>query len=176
MSLSRTIRTRMLEALWIETKNCFARAELGLDGLYGFPDAPNIHAHPIAPDQRITAPRQINISPAPREFRQGIGGVSDSAYDFEILFTFPRELLYYKVGTNTYLDETEALRLYLYAGGSVPNRCGRLADPDHPGTVINQSITRWSEQGWSLAPGNGGAEVPIIVSFATSEDQQGNRV
>ncbi|HSY50400.1 MAG TPA: hypothetical protein VLC46_16430 [Thermoanaerobaculia bacterium] len=173
MSLPRCIRTRLLEALWTETKNCFARDELGLAEAYGG-SAPRIYAHPLKPGDSIT-PRQINIVTVPINFTEGTGGVTDSVYEYEILFTFPIQTIYYTPGENSYLCEIDALRYWLYAGGSVPNRNGRLADPDNPGAKINNNIVRWAEGGWRVAPGNAGVEVPVVISFETREDATGGR-
>jgi len=163
----------MLEALWTETKNCFARTELGLASAYGGA-APRIFAQPLKPSESIV-PRQINIVSVPLSYERGTGGVTDSTYDYEILFTFPIANIFYTPGSNSYLDEVDALRYWLFAGGSAPNRNARLQDPDNPGTFINNNIIRWAEGGWRVAAGNAGVEVPVVISFETREDATGGR-
>lgn len=181
MSLKRHIRTRCLEALWKETVNCFSREDLGLRELYGFaaPDLPDtkdprIYPFALMPMEDI-APRQINISPAPLLFQQGISAISDTTYDFELTFIFPAKLFRHVLGSNSYLDEIAELRTWLFSGGSVPNKNGRLQDPDLPGQLINNLIVKWQEQPARYAAGSAGVEVPIIIGFETRENAAGDR-
>ncbi len=181
MSLKRHIRTRCLEALWKETVACFGREDLGLRELYGFastddPDTkePRIYPYAILPMEDV-APRQINISIAPFLFQQGVGGISDTTYDYEVTFIFPSKLFRHVAGSNSYLDEMMELRTWLYAGGSVPNKNGRLQDPELPGQLINNEIVKWQEQPARYAAGSAGVEVPIIIGFQSREDSAGDR-
>lgn len=181
MSLKRYIRTRCLEALWKETINCFARETVGLREEYGFaaadqPDTKEPHIYPFAllPMEGVK-PRQINISPAPFLFQQGISGISDTTYDFELTFIFPPRIFKHEVGSNSYLDDITELRAWLFSGGSVANKNGRLQDPDSPGEVINLGIVKFAEQSARYAAGSAGVEVPIIIGFETREDPSGDR-
>lgn len=183
-NLTRRIRTRCFEALLNETRNCFARditvatpdGPMSLQELYSERADLKIYGYPLHPAESIR-PRQINITPAPMSFSEGVGGISDTDYDFEVTFIFPIEVIFYKAGQglNTYLDEIDEFKTWLLQGGSVPNKNARLQDPDNPGSVINLSIEKFAEQRWTPAPNQSGIEVPIIVGFGTREDRTGAR-
>jgi hypothetical protein len=178
--LDRRIRTRCLEALLLETRKCYDRdidvatpaGPQSLRDMYR-PDKKEmrIFGHPLEPGKSIV-PRQINIYPAPMTFTDGVGGISDLECAFEVDFIFPGEVIFYEPGAlhNTYLDELDLLRIWLFNGGSVPNKNARLQDPDNPGSVINLEINRFSESHWADAPGNAGIVVPVIVGFGSRED------
>jgi hypothetical protein len=173
MALIRSIPTRLLEAAWRETINCYARPELNLVEAYGGPDGWRIFAHPFLPGKNVI-PRQINITPVPPVWEPGCSGVSDTEYALEFLYTFPAAVFDFKAGGNSYLDELIALRIWLLHGGSANNRNARLPDPDHAGAPITGDLVRFT---WERPVGvDNGIEVAVIATFTTNEDRAGSRV
>jgi hypothetical protein len=175
MSLPRSIRTRLLESLWTEIVNWVAQSSIGLDALYGGPTDRRIYPFPLLPWES-TAPRQINITPAPFLFQEDVGGVTDTTYDFEIDFLFPVNIAKFVAGGNSYLDDIDSLRTWLLVGGSANNKSGRLKDPDNPGQFLNNALVKWHEGHAAVTKtGNAALELPIIVGYETRENRAGVR-
>lgn len=171
--MSRSIRTRLFESVALEIGHYIDQLSNADD--YGALGARRVFPYPFLPGEQIV-PRQINVNAAPFSFDQDVGGVTDSTYDFEIVFVFPLNILKFAVGQNakTYFDDIDGLRIWLFNGGSVPNKNGRLQDPDNAGQLINNRISAWREQLPRATVA--GIEVPIIVEFESREDREGQRI
>jgi hypothetical protein len=166
--LQREIPTRLLEACHREAVACFTQLGYG-DRIYPFP---------LLTNDTVTA-RRINLVNVPPDYAIGVGGVSETEYTIESLFFFPRDAIAFKTGGFSYLDEVTLWRRWLFTGGTTPNKNGRIADPDYPGTQPNQFLATPIRFAW-LAPkparDNAAIEVPVHVTFTTSEDAFGNHV
>lgn len=180
MALSRCIETRLLEAAWQETKNCFTDAvrtsigqpAIALDATYSSNGQFRIFARPFRKNESIV-PYQINIVPIPPKWQVGTGGVGTTEYELEVDFVFPFDLLNIVVGQNSFLDHIAAYRAWLAIGGSwnVP-KTRALQDPDNSGKEVAH-LTSFAQDHWLLAPGNAGVIVPVILGYETREDQSG---
>lgn len=167
MALSRCIETRLLEAVWRETKACFAQADLGLADLY----ANQIHARPWQEGEALN-PYTIFITPVPAKWEQGVGGVSDNFYIIEVTFVFPWSAANFAAGGNTFIDHIQELRAYLTGSGSLSTRTGAIADPDN----LTQEVAHIASFAWtepSPAPGNAGMAVPVLLEYETRENKLG---
>jgi len=169
--MSRSIRTRCFEALVLETAAYIEQADNADE--YGETNNRRVYGYPFIPGDALK-PRQINLSAMPFTFSQGVGGVSEVTYDFEIAFVFPSNVLRFVTQAPTYFDDIDGLRVWLFGGGSTPNKNGRLADPDNAGALINNAIVSWQEQRANITT-SGLLEVPVVVGFESREDRTGQR-
>lgn len=123
----------------------------------------------------------LRIGVAPPKYATGTGGVSDSLYIATFQFAAPQETLKFRFGTKakTWLDDIGALRRWLYAGGTKPNKIGNIADPDfdplaNPHEFLTIALERFNFGGMQ-AFSNRSFLVEIDVAWRTREDSQGNR-
>lgn len=167
MALYRCIETRLLEAVWTETKNCFAQSSLGLASTY----ASRIYARPFSPSETLS-PFTIYINPVAPKWEPGVGGVGDNFYIVEVMFIFPFDLLNIVAGQNTFLDHVHALRQWLTAGGSWTNKTMAIQDPDNLGHEVAH-LTAITQESPGPAPNNAGVSVPVLLEYETREDRGG---
>ncbi len=166
IALRREIPTRLLEACVREARALFEPLALGYRV---FPYPAMIGA------ERFTGARQINVVNVPPDYEIGVGGISTTEYTIEFAFYFPRAIMVFQTGNTSYLDEITLLRRWLHAGGTVPNRNGRLADPDHPGQFINTDIKKFTWMRPTIQREEAAIEIPVHVTFGCREDADAQR-
>ncbi len=165
IALRREIPTRLLEACYREAVALFEPLGLGY----------RVLPYPLMDAGGISGARQINIVNVPPDYEIGVGGVSDTEYTIEFCFFFPRSIVQFAPGANSYLDEITLLRRWLFAGGTKPNQNGRLADPDDESQTINTSITKFTWLRPQVSRNDAAIEVPVHVTFSTRETAAGDR-
>jgi hypothetical protein len=179
MAPSRSIETRLLEAVWTETINCFkdsvrtsiGEAAIGLDSTYSANGQYRIYARPFRKSESIV-PYQIHMVPLPPKWEIGTGGVETTVYEIEVDFVFPFDLLNLVAGQTTFLDHIAAYRAWLAIGGSWNSKARGLKDPDNP-TVEIAHLVAFVQDHWLLAPQTAGVIIPVILRFETREDKKG---
>ncbi len=180
MALSRCIETRLLEAVWTETKNCFTDSvrvaagdsAISLDSTYSHGGQYRIYGRPFMKTESIV-PYQINIVPLPPTWEPGTSGRSTTLYSVEVDFIFPFDFLNIAAGQNTFLDHIAVYRAWMAAGGSWrPNKGRALKDPDNPTKEIAH-LVQFAQEAWEPAPQDAGALVPVLLKYETRESGAG---
>ncbi|HXG58195.1 MAG TPA: hypothetical protein VNL91_04160 [Thermoanaerobaculia bacterium] len=165
----RCVLTRLLEACYREAVACYSQAHLV--ELYSTNGRLRIYAQPLLPGEQVV-PRQINIVPLPPVWTPGVGGVSELGKEIEFTFHFPVQSVVLVPGETTFLDEVDELAKWLRAGGTSPNKNGRLADPDNPGKYLNEAIRRIEWDTPQPGPRNASVVVPVIVTFVDLKESR----
>ena len=138
---------------------------------------------PSGPKGLNIVTRQVLVfGDARNDFTAGVTQRSDVEYDVEVAFFFPPSVLFLSDGDYSYHDDITTVRAFLYAGGTAPNKSGRLLDPDWDGISqadtdkwITLSIVRCQQGSYAWGPNGAYIVVPVVFTFMTRENAQGAR-
>lgn len=190
MSLPRTIKTRLLEALAREAVACFSQAGLGLAERYSTNGVFRIHPYAVVPGDFVHA-TQVNVVVNMARYTLGAGGISDTEYDAGFTFLFLPDRRIFADGGNTPDDEIGALRRWLMSNGTAglvasKNR-GCIEDPDWSGDAddirfLTTGVKEITESNGLLTAKSSASKsvnalfIDLLVTFYSREDADGNRV